>query len=1065
MPLPSFLFSGWLSFLGCLLLICPQIAQAQEDRPTGEIVIVVFDLNGLPVPGVRVRVGNIVAGTTDVEGVATLQVEPGDVSLSLQKDGLPSEQTPYFPVEAGRSLEILVTYTKETSSIIDIETPTGEGLAPQVEEKGSITGLILNDKGQPVSTAQIFVRGAPSKARSDEKGRFTLDEVPATTVDLTVIHPDYSSKTVADVVVQPNEVTKISVSMLPAAGASQTFIVSLPKLEGGTVFVLEERRDSSNVADLLGADQISKAGDSDAAAALSRVTGVTLVDGRFVYIRGLGERYTSAFLNGSTMPAPNPETRAIPLDLFPSSIIGSLVVQKTYSPNLPAEFGGGSINIRTREIPDDFFANVSLSAAYLSDTTFETGLGYEGTSTDWLGLGLSERLPPSSLRAVMDEGPIRENLTEFSQNLNNDFSASPQDIPPNFGVGASVGGSIDVGKRKIGLLGAINYGNSWFEEESDFRAFAFTLANGGQLNPLSNANVRLNRITQNSVNLAGLVLGSLTLSKNHKIDLTASISRISENNTALQYGRTGSENETINSIRLQWIELQLMTAQLRGKHTHLFNTNLQFNWRYMLSYATRDEPDRRDTTYRGVRSTVQRLWLGPQQTFLSPMQFEIDIQADRNQRLFSALEDINHDLNFDISLPVNIFGDVESTFTAGAAIIAKTRFVEARRFEYRIQPASGRDEQILRIRPRDTIFADDLLQPDDTGLPVFALLEISRDDDTVNANQEIYAGFFQGNIGITDRIAVMTGVRVEQSSQQIETRPAPNAELNDEADLSTFDILPALTITWEFIENMQLRAAASRTISRPNFRELSPSVTIALGGAYQTLGNPGLQRTLITNLDVRYEWYPSPGESFSISGFYKAFDKPIEPEASTGAGLQFRPRNIPEAINIGGEIDSRIEFGFLGDFFSDFYFAGNFTLVHSEVSIPEASLNNGISAQGLTNGDRPLAFQSPWVVNGQLGYDNPASGISLAVLYNVFGPRIVTVGVGGRQDFYEQSFDRLNFVASWKVNRYKLQLKATNLLNPVQRITEQSVADDIEYNRTSFRRGRQFSVGVGIDLN
>ncbi len=1037
---------------------------AQEDARTGEIVVLVFDLNGLPVEHVRVRVGNIVVGETDEEGVATIQVPAGQITLSLEKDGLPSERTPSFPVEAGRSLEIIATYTKSSRSVLDIETAVGKGtLANDTAELGNIEGIISNDRGLPVIDAQIFVRGSPIKARTSVEGQFVLHDVPATTVDITVIHPDYSTKTITSIVVPPNETKSISVSVIPAASASQTFVVSIPKLTGGTVFVLEERRESSSVADLLGADQIAKSGDSDAAAALQRVTGITLVDGRYVYVRGLGERYTTTLLDNSSLPSPDPERRVVPLDIFPAAIIGSLVVQKTFSPDLPGEFGGGTVNIRTRAPPKDFVFSISASTSHLDRTTFTNSVSQDGTSTDWLGFGTNERSPNGTFQAALDRGNIdaeffsREERQALAIDLNNDFSVTSRDIPPNVGLGLTLGGTVPLGRQSIGMLVGLTYGNNWFSEKSVVNQFRLQ---GGALRPLLGYG-RLS--TLNTISLGGLALINYELAKDHNIATTIAINRISESNSFLQYGTDNTLGQVTRVTRIQWIEQQLLTAQLRGEHQDISPAQLRLEWRYMFSYATRDEPDRREITYQTRSNPLDDRDTGTVRNAI----YIANTQDQQNQRFYSALEELNHDLSLDITLPIQLFGKTETKFKSGFSLLLKDRNVDTRRLRYLYQDRGSQDnvpDVDLTTLPDQIFNPDTLLNPD--GPAGFGLTEITLDNDSYDANQVLVGGYLMGDLGFTENLHLLLGARVESFQVELSTFRPGETTPNESADLSMFNVMPAATLTWEFVENMQLRLAASQTVSRPIFRELSPAISQDLSGNIEFSGNTDIKGTTITNLDLRYEWYPSPGESFSLSGFYKYFSDPIEQQVLTGATTRYIPNNIPEAFNIGGEIESRIEFGFLHSVLADLYFAGNFTAVFSEVSLPDEFIFvPGETGGVLTSKTRALALQSPWVINAQLGYDNPGSGLSLSVLYNLFGPRIWAVGQFGQPDIYEQPFDRLNFVASWAFGRFALKFKATNLLDPLQRVTQFDEVDNIERIVRSYYRGRQVSLGLNVDLN
>lgn len=1008
-----------------------RLATAAPADGKGTVIIYLVDRSGLPVPGARIRELGATICETDGEGTCILQLDSGAVVLDITKSGFP-EQVLRVEVVPGRSIEIIARYTQDGGEVVDLESPSGNAVGTStITETGRIEGLVVGADGKSVEGARVFVRGYPFDARTDAQGRFVLEAVPATTLDLTLIHPDHGTTNRDGLKVEADATLSIEVTLEKAAGFSQEFIITIPKLEGGAVAVLEERRDSSSVADLLGADQISKSGDSDAASALQRVTGVTLVDGRYVFVRGLGERYSTTLLDGSTLPSPDPEKRIVPLDLFPSSILGSIVVQKTFSPDLPGEFGGGTVNLRTREVPEDFLLKVSVSGSYLTGTTFTKAVNYEGTSTDFLGFGAGGRAIPDGLAEILSEGKIGNAPDPaLVRQLNQDFSLKPQDVPPDLGLGLDIGGTLDLFGKKLGILGGLTYGNSYFAKESEFNSW------GSGLDP--KLVVRLLELQQ-SINLGGLLVLAYDLSEKDRLRFTGSLNRMAEKSARLQTGFT-SENET-RLNRLRWIEQMLVTTQLRGEHEDMFGSELRMDWRYMFSFATRDEPDRRSVAYAFEKQRSEDA--------LSKGFFKLDVGDILNQRFYSDLLDFNHDVGLDAQHPFTFFGDVESKLKVGLAGLHKTRSVHLRRLTYQ---DVGDD---LPNLPPDQIFNDDTIGE------IFALQEDTLRDDNYDASQLVLAGYALGDIGFTESLRLLLGARAEQSSQSVRTFD-PGAdrseEPNQESELSAFDILPAATLTWEFAQDMQIRVAGSRTLSRPNFRELSPAVFRDLGGTVEYKGNPELERTNITNADLRFEWYPSPGESFSVSLFYKYFEKPVEQTAAAGSVTRFTYQNIDEATNLGGEIESRIEFGFLHPELADLYFAGNLTLVYSEIN----NKDRGV----LTSESRPLARQSPWVVNAQLGYDAPDAGLNLSLLYNVFGARIWAVGTQGNLDIYEQPFDRLDFVASYQfLERFKLQFKAKNLLNALHQATQYSEAAEMDRVVFRYRDGIKFGLGLSVDLD
>lgn len=1011
--------------------------RALAADPEGTVYIYLVDRSGLPVPGATVEVDGTTVCTTDREGTCVVKIPGGKARLTIAKSGFPTQRLE-VEVVPGRSIELISRYTKDGGELLDLETPSGIAAGTStITETGRLVGRVVGQDGEPVEDARVFVRGFPIDARTDESGQFVLEEAPATKLDLTLIHPDHGTTNRDGVMVKPNETTTIDVTLEPATGFSKEYIITIPKLEGGAVAVLEERRESSSVADLLGADQISKSGDSDAAAALQRVTGVTLIEGRYVYVRGLGERYSTTLLDGSILPSPDPEKRVVPLDLFPSSILGSIVVQKTYSPDLPGEFGGGTVNLRTREVPEDFMLQVSVSGGYLTGTTFTEALGYEGTSTDILGFGAGGRAIADPLQEVLDEGRLTDSPPEdVILTLNEDFGLRPEEVPPAFGFGLDVGGTTDLFGKPFGALFGMTYGNSYFAKESVFNTWGSRDTDEGRLlDP--NLQVRLLDLIQD-INLGALLILSYDLAEDDRLRFTGSINRIAEKSARLQYGFT-NENET-RLNRLRWVEQMLVTNQIRGEHDDVWGSGVRLDWRYMFSFATRDEPDRREVAYLFERNSADAV--------LTRGFYRLDSQDILNQRFYSNLFDLTNDLGLDVTKVVNLFGDVESKLKAGLAGLVKSRTRELRRLAYQ---ESG---SVPRLPPSE-IFNENTIDE------VFLLSETTLEDDNYDAQQTVAGAYAMGDIGFSEAFRLLLGARMEYSTQTVKTF-LPGAdrsgEPNKEANLDALDVLPAATLTWRFVEDMQLRVAASRTLSRPNFRELSPAVFRDLGGTVEYQGNENLERTNITNFDLRYEWYPSAGESLSASFFFKYFEQPVEQTALSGAVTRFQFQNIDEAINMGGELETRLEFGWIDAFFADAYFAGNLTLVYSQVNIEDPGT--------LTSTERPLAQQSPWVLNLQLGYDNPDAGINLSFLYNVFGPRIWAVGTQNAPDIYEQPFDQLDFVFGYSfLERFKLQFKAQNILDSIRRATQLSEAEDRERIVFRYRRGVKLGLGLSVDLD
>lgn len=1015
---------------------------SEESGDTGFVSGYVLSKTGRPIAGARILQKGATIATTDGEGGFFVQLPVGTHTLTLDPDEGPALELRPIPVVAGTTSEVLIVVRAADKVDVDVEAASPDRMRAVSTRLGSATstvtgtlrGRILDEeKNTPVPNARILVRGLRADFRSDAHGEYTV-VVPAGTIDLTVIHPDFSTRSMTDIVVQGDAIVELDVMLAPQSVALAELVVTIPKLEGGTVFVLRERRDAASVSDMLGADQISKAGDSDAAGALQRVTGVTVVGGRFIYVRGLGERYSSTLLNGSTLPSPDPERRVVPLDLFPASALGSILVQKTYSPDLPGEFGGGAVNLRTREIPKEFEANLEVSGGFRTHTTLRTAPTYDGGGLDFLGFGVGARALPSEFKAATERSRIQtktvtgqgftaEELERFGESLDTDYQVGSAKTLPDLGVSLEVGGPFELLGVTSGAFVGLNYDRGTSVRRIHRRSLLPDLSVRTEQNLVS---------TENTTSIGGLFGADFEFNPQHALRLTTFLSRISEKTARTANGRF-PEND-IESYRLQWVEQMMLAQQLRGHHVFAHEDGPALDWRYMVSVATRDEPNLRDIFYI-IDNGVRRL----------------DTNDFKNQRYYGELFDVNHDLGLDFTYPFKGFGDEPSKVQAGAMTILKSREVDVRRFTYAGGLASPLDQA-----PPDRIFNPDTIG---SGAGLVQLDEVTLDDDAYAASEERFGGYLMGDLGLVKRLRLMTGARIEVSHQKVETFLPPAAIAqgpNQVAELSTTDILPAATLSWEFVDDMLLRLAFSRTVARPNFRELSPAVFRDPAGTLEFQGNPDLKRTMLTNVDLRFEWYPSPGETFSVAGFWKSFQDPVEVRLTAGAVDREIPINVPSAVNFGGEVEFRKDFSFVADALSDLYAAGNLTVVSSRVNLE--SLDPEVRGI-LTTLERPLQGQSPFVINMQLGYDNVDQGMSVAALYNVFGERITALGVRGLPDRYESPVHRVDLVASKRFGRCKLSLKAKNMLDPWIRLRQGGVVVE------EYRVGRVYSVGLTVDLD
>jgi len=987
---------------------------------------------GAPVAQTLVAIGDREA-LTDPDGRFELDVPAGSWELSLSPVDHRGGRVLGLVVVEGQVTEVLATLSHDADPAVKVAAPDPE-LGATIDEEapqGTVHGVVVDEDGAPVDGARMFVRGVDAQATTGPDGSYELT-LPAGVHEVTVLRSGYATTTVPIPVTGDTDVDR-PITLPPASTSLADVTITAPYVEGSVASLMDERRESSAVADVLGAEQMSRAGDSDAASALSRVTGITVVGGKYVYVRGLGDRYSSSLLNGSMMPSPEPERRVVPLDLFPSSILESVVVQKSYSPDMPGEFGGGVVQLRTRRPPTGPVVAVGLSGALRSGTTFAEGLDYQGGPTDWLGFdGGSRDLPSSIVDASADKaieesdrffperGYTPEELEAFGEDLPNRWNTHRRPLPPDYGASLTLGHGLERGDLIIGALAATTFGNSWQRLEFD-RSYYIV----GADDALEVQNQYAFDQATNEVQLGGFLTGGVEF-RDQSVRYTGMVNRSTDDTTRVYEGFNRDVGGDIRISRLRYVERQLAWHQVMGRHG-VFE-RAQVDWRVATARARRDEPDRREYRYdyeEGLDS-----WL-------------LSDRPEGNGVFSSALSDDTLELAGDLTVFVPWLwagrDDVAAgSLKAGVFSLARERAVDTRRYKYFHKGERSRDEDVLQQRP------EDIFVPQNIGPDGFQFEEFTRQTDNYTASQDLFATYLMGEVPVLPWLRVMGGARMESSEQQVSTFELFNPDaVPVPASLVTDDLLPAASVTVMPSDEAQIRLGYGKTVSRPDFRELSPATFNDVTGGRLTFGNPDLRRATIEHLDLRIDYFLGPGEVLSLSLFRKRFTDPIETIVAPGAQQSVTWSNAAAATNDGIEIEYR------KDLPLNLYSAGNTALVQSRIELGQAG---GIQ----TNDERALQGQSPYVVNVQLGWDHPDRGDRFTVLYNVAGRRIVEVGAQGAPDTYELPVHRLDAVARKDLGAgVALTLNGSNLLDSRAR----TVQGDQEVD--SIRTGWKVGLGLG----
>lgn len=747
----------------------------------------------------------------------------------------------------------------------------------------------------------------------------------------------------------------------------------------------EPNRESSEVAAFLTSEDLERTGDSSAAAALTRVTGLTVVEGRFIYVRGLGERYSSALLNGSPLPSPEPLQRVVPLDLFPSSILESVTVQKSYSANYPGEFGGGVIDLRTVDAPSEPFFSLSTSIGGNSETTNKEGLIYFGSRTDFTGFDDGTRDVPGPIALAFNAGRQinRANFTtDELQRMGQALVNAPlrllqrETIPVNFGFDATGGFSSDSRLGTLGLIGVAGYGNTWttrngFQEEGQF--------SGAVIVPVTS---KAFQSTQNDIQLN--LLGGVSLSNpDHEFKWTNFYVRSTTKEARSSAGPDLSAGGAVlRDDYTEWFVRQLWSSQLAGEH-YFLDGALEFDWRAAFARTSRDAP------------------------YESRFQYGVNAAGDfihnpSNLISFSELDEDVVSGGADVSYVLPLSDAREAVFSLGVAYTDTAR--EATRQDLQLAAVSGlTDEQ--RESRIDFLYSDYNINP-----TTIELRQVSGTNGAgaYDAGLEVAAVYAQVDAEIIPLVRTTLGVRFEDAVQSVTPRDLfggatsfPSTELEEQY------FLPAFTTTWNFAEDQQFRFGASQTIGRPQFRELAPQAYIDPESDREFTGNPFLVDTEILNLDARYEWYFARQQYLTAGVFYKDLDRPVESVVVlTGDQRQQSFLNAPRATVYGVEVEAKkyFEFPDVGPAFianKRWLAQANYTWSDSEVQV---EADDVVLTQGGGGAPEQAAFfiedgsrlqgHSEHVANLQLGWEDDTARSQATFIVNYVSERITARGAG-----------------------------------------------------------------------
>jgi hypothetical protein len=850
---------------------------------------------------------------------------------------------------------------------------------------GSITGKITDgETGEPMRGATVQVIGTKKGAIADVKGVYTIKGLPAGTYTLRFNYIGFKPKTVENIEVKDGQAVAMPIVLESAVKKTEEIVVQATRINDNAAAMLAQRKNAAQVSDGIGEAEIKKLPDADAGQALKRVPGITLVEGKFVYVRGVGERYSNTTLNGAALTTTEPDKKAFAFDMFPAEFLQNANVAKSFTPDLPGNFAGGLVQLNTVDFPEGFSLRVNASAGYNTNVTFQNNafLTTEGSPTDWLARDNGLRALPADMPAnrremnQLLEGVARGDQASITrwQNLGRAFNSNTvrQDrltALPNGSFGLSYSDVFNIADNDFGIIASLSYGNAY------------------QINTIERAGILADRSplfkldglqAQRSVNIGGLLNLAYKIGEHSSLSFKNVYNRSMDDEAVDLRGQDlGYQFLDLKMFSFQFVEKELYSGQLSGEHTLKDVNNLLIDWKASFSTSFRNEPDFR--RFRYSRQTAEAL-ANPNEPF--EMQIIQSQQGDgaRAGRFFSTLRENALLGAVNATLPLE-----KARVKVGALAERRTRTFLARSITV-IEPRNG------GVGIDFSAPMQQLLSPANFRLNGIGISEDTRLSDAYDATESLFAAYAMADMPFTLGgldLRLIGGLRFENNTQQLNS-----FAINDQpvtVNLYTPDILPSLHLVWKASDISNVRLSATQTLARPSLREFAPFAFFDFQIQALVQGNPELKRSLIQNFDVRYELFPNSGEVISISGFYKRFQDAIEetifPQQSELTRTFTNADGI--ATNFGFELELRKNLGFIGSYFENFVFTANYTWVRSELTV----------AQGGKTDTRPMWGQSPFTLNVGFYFTEPTTRTSFNIAYNTYGRRIIQVGQRGAFSF------------------------------------------------------------------
>lgn len=907
---------------------------------------------------------------------------------------------------------------------------------------GLLTGTVYEKAtGESVPFAEITIIELDQKAKTDFDGIFKFQLYPGT-YSIKIESFQLESQVIYDVVVKGNETTKIEDVYLEQVvnEFDQEVIITAERTKNTEAAVVSMKMKTTNLIDGISADGFKRIGDSDGASAMKRVPGVSVIGGKYVYVRGLGDRYNKTLLNGLDVPGLDPDRNTIQMDIFPTSIIDNIIVNKTFIPELPADFTGGIVDIGLKEMPSEQIRNLSISSSFnplfhLNDEY----LKYKGGSTDFLGFDDGTRAIPAVsnvpffAEVVGDANGVKgKRYTDILNKFNPNMAALQGTSGLDYSLSSVFGNQFKKEKFTYGYNAVLSYSNkTQFYQNVEYGRYG--LSGNADITSMDVRELQTGEYGVNNVLLTGL-LGFSVKTLNSKYSINALHIQNGESKAGIFDYYNADQGAIFYGFQhnLEYSQKSITNINAHGKHL-IHNSNWDIDWKLATTLSLIKDPDIRFTRYE-IRDD----------------KFIISTEAGFPERIWRDLSERNISGKTDIKRTYKAF-DRDASLKFGSSYTYKERDFDIMKYALNIR---GLD---LNGNP-DELFTPINLWPANGNLNHGTTYEASfvpNNPNQFNSSIQNIGSYVSTEFSPSVKLKSNIGARVEYYRHKYTGQDQLGVNvLNNATVLETFNIFPSLNLIYSLNEMQNFRFSYGNTVARPSFKELSYAEIVDpltgrtfIGGLFKD-ENPStgisywdgnLTSTTIHNFDLRWEFSPLPARIISLSAYYKKFIRPIEIiQFATQAGA-FQPRNVGNGEVVGGEIELKQNLDFISDKLYPLSFVFNYTYTFSKIEFSkteyESRIANARTGQKIKT-YRDMAGQSPYLINAGFSYRGIDKGFwrkfEANLFYNVQGQTLLYVGMVDRPDIYTKEFHSLNLNVSktfGKDDRMQLNFKVTNILN------------------------------------